>query len=149
MSLKLHEVSIKTVEDAASALIGMPYAIGGRDRNIGLDCWGMIVEFYGMLGIRIPAVRYTYKDAKWWESEDEEIFENYKPDIFEPIVEPHIGCILTFKVGKTKIANHCGINLLKRKMLNTDYKVGIHTIPIARFAKFWHKMYMPAGLVVK
>jgi cell wall-associated NlpC family hydrolase len=35
------------------ALVGIPFVHGGRTRQ-GLDCWGLVMEAYRMLGIALP-----------------------------------------------------------------------------------------------
>ena len=37
-----------------SDLIGVPFKNQGRDKNIGLDCYGLVMEVYKKLGIQLP-----------------------------------------------------------------------------------------------
>lgn len=44
--------------------IGIPYVNRGRDIETGLDCWGLLREFYKrVLGIDLPAYENSYDDA--------------------------------------------------------------------------------------
>ena len=43
------------LELAASALVGTPFAHGGRDPATALDCWGLVIVLYrGVLGAVLP-----------------------------------------------------------------------------------------------
>ena len=45
----------KRLERIASGLVGTPYVAGGRDAKRGLDCWGVVLEFYRRaFGIDLP-----------------------------------------------------------------------------------------------
>ena len=35
-------------------LIGKPFVSGGRDVEIGMDCWGLVMEIYMRYGVRLP-----------------------------------------------------------------------------------------------
>lgn len=35
-------------------LIGIPFINGGRDRNKGFDCYGLVMEVYRRCGIALP-----------------------------------------------------------------------------------------------
>lgn len=54
-------------------LIGVPFAIGGRDPSIGLDCVGLLLEVYRRAGIIMPSVPGGYGDT--WGSDWEIIRE--------------------------------------------------------------------------
>ena len=37
-----------------SDLVGTPFVNGGRDVNIGLDCWGLVMEVFRRHGVDVP-----------------------------------------------------------------------------------------------
>ena len=45
-------------------LIGIPYLNQGRDKSVGLDCWGLLRVFYREhLGVYLPSFQDVYQDA--------------------------------------------------------------------------------------
>ena len=49
-------VSISTLVDD---LLGVPFMPGGRDPGHGLDCWGLVREVMGRLGVSLPDEPYS------------------------------------------------------------------------------------------
>ena len=47
----------------AAQYVGIPFDIGGRDRNVGLDCWGLVCVVYAeQYKIDLPKAEGIYND---------------------------------------------------------------------------------------
>lgn len=55
----------RAIDAAVAAHIGIPYRHNGRGPD-GLDCLGLIVSFYGTLGIQLPDGDGRPIAADWW-----------------------------------------------------------------------------------
>ena len=45
-------------------LIGIPFINGGRDRNKGFDCYGLVMEVYRRCGIALPEYTADWDDEE-------------------------------------------------------------------------------------
>lgn len=87
-------------------LIGVPYVNGGRSLDKGLDCWGLVREYYRREGMDLPeilidaentdAVMRTVDDtkARWQE-----------------LSGPEIGCVILMRLIGNPLPSHCGVYL--------------------------------------
>lgn len=137
------------LDRTAVSMLGIPYRIGGRIAYTGLDCYGLVREFFSRLGFTVADAVFEYTDVKWWVNEYEDIFHEHRPPEFEEIVEYwRPGAVVTFRVGKSFIPNHCGIMLPGRRLLNTAAGVGSHIARMDRLLDKQQKSYWLCGLVV-
>ena len=47
-----------------SDLIGVPFKNRGRDKNTGLDCYGLVMEVYKKIGIQLPEYYADWNNAE-------------------------------------------------------------------------------------
>lgn len=85
-------------------LIGVPYVNGGRDCETGLDCWGLVQEYYHRLGIKLPK---HLIDVKRVDAIMAEIDSN-KHKWLE-LETPEVGCVVLLRLIGNPLPSHCGI----------------------------------------
>ena len=79
-----------------SDLIGVPYVNGGRSVAEGLDCWGLVREYYWREGVDLPEILIDAENtkARWQE-----------------LSEPEIGCVILMRLIGNPLPSHCGVYL--------------------------------------
>ncbi|EHM37726.1 C40 family peptidase [Anaeroglobus geminatus] len=85
-------------------LIGVPYVNGGRDCETGLDCWGLVREYYRRAGIKLPK---HLIDIKRVDAIMAEIDSN-KHKWLE-LETPEVGCVVLLRLIGNPLPSHCGI----------------------------------------
>ena len=122
----------------ADALLGIPYVRLGRNPQVGLDCWGLVIEFYKRMGVKLedPVSGYT-KD--WWKEQD--FVSAYANRQFEKIDEPETAAMLTLKTSGSKVDNHMAVMLSETEVLNSQEHVGIHRIKLYALKHLDHSFY--------
>ena len=109
-------------------LIGVPYKVHGRGLD-GLDCYGVVIEIYRMLGIKIPD--YFYDDIN--PETMKKLFTNGECDYrlnVKKIEQPKMWCIVYFKLPKN---NHLGVYVGEGKVIHSDQTFGVHISDIRNF----------------
>ncbi len=85
-------------------LIGAPYVNGGRDYETGLDCWGLVREYYRRLGIKLPK---HLIDIKRVDAIMAEIDSNRHK--WQELETPEVGCVVLLRLIGNPLPSHCGI----------------------------------------
>ena len=98
-------------------LIGIPYQNKGRNPEQGLDCWGLLREFYReFMGIELPSYDDTYTDAF------DRVSTSYAIDAHNNqwyrVTEPAFGDAVLCKLSGH--ACHVGVYLGNHQMLHTQ-----------------------------
>ncbi len=100
-------------------LLGIPFALGGRDPGEGLDCYGLTIEAGRRLGVDVPD--FWDKIAEVWESVDFDGSE-LVPAGWERVSEPFpVGAILLmFRSTKSEQVSHVAIMWEPGLVLETE-----------------------------
>lgn len=85
-------------------LIGVPYVNGGRDYETGLDCWGLVQEYYRRLGVKLPK---HLIDIKRVDAIMAEIDSNRHK--WRELEAPEVGCVVLLRLIGNPLPSHCGI----------------------------------------
>jgi len=115
-------VTRQRIRDISTQLLNIPYKHLGRRREEGLDCYGLVLVFYEMLGL--PLRPYVPPYDKLWYTTYNLIEENAID--FAPIVTPRAGCVMSAKIGTTKYPNHLMVCIDSSYVLNTDQYAGTY-----------------------
>lgn len=108
-------------------LLGIPFAYGGRDPAKGLDCYGLVIEYYRRLGLSAPDVA-SYSEGVLQSEPD--AFHALRPQAWQEIDgEPKDGDVVTIFSGGN--VTHCGI-LVGKNILHTSQKTGSLLTPLRR-----------------
>lgn len=105
-------------------LIGIPFINGGRDRNKGFDCYGLVMEVYRRCGIALP--EYT---ADW---DDEEkinsiVQREAGTTAWHRVKAPlPVPCLVALRMGTPPgFVNHTGVYIGHGKFIHTRAKIGV------------------------
>lgn len=99
-------------------LIGIPYANKGRDPSVGLDCWGLLREFYReYMGIDLPSYTDDYEDSCDSHSMAGAI-DRYAPESWKQVTEPMFGDAVLMRING--FCSHVGVYLQNGQMLHTQ-----------------------------
>lgn len=87
-------------------LVGVAYVNGGRSVTQGLDCWGLVREYYRRGGIALPKfpINATHTDEVMDEIEKNQVN-------WEKLEEPEIGCVVLLMLIGNPLPSHCGVYL--------------------------------------
>jgi len=100
-----------------STLIGIPYISKGRDKSIGLDCWGLLREFYfQQFNLQLPSYADQYQDSFDKASTELAIQSNYSDWVL--IDTPQFGDAILCRLAGHPC--HVGVYLGESKMLHTQ-----------------------------
>ncbi len=114
--LKDHDALEKMIVER---FLGIPYACKGRDPKTGLDCWGLALCVYEMLGVKLFDLDVDY-DVKWHEKGGNYLAENLWRD-WEPVQKPEfLGTVLFSSMEG--VAYHGGICLRDGKFIHGTKK---------------------------
>lgn len=121
-------------------VLGAPFVYGGRDCRAGLDCYGLVMEFYRQeYGLELPEpVAYDASiagqphDASAWEVEGVWL---------ERHGEPRHGDVLTFRQrGGDGSATHVGVLLRDGRVVQaTEHGVG--AVPLRAMKRLLRRAY--------
>ena len=108
--------------------VGHPYQHGGRDLQKGIDCWGLVVEFYKQeYDIQLPI--YPAISLSSYTPSQEEVSVNsdnlLRTELYQISTKKEIaeeGDILLFNVGGRPL--HIAIAIDQELMLHADRNVG-------------------------
>lgn len=91
---------------AVDNLIGIPYKSGGRDKEGGVDCWGLVRLVYEQtFNISLPTLSSTYTDATDGAQAEEALLRNREG--WGSVVVPQIGDVILFNIAGR--ASHVGV----------------------------------------
>lgn len=99
-------------------LIGIPYVNKGRDPSTGLDCWGLLRQFYReFMGIVLPSYTDEYEDA-FDRTATVRAMDQHAPSCWIKVEEPRFGDGIRLRIDGS--ACHVGIYLGHSEMLHTQ-----------------------------
>lgn len=100
-------------------LIGIKYKPHGRDKE-GIDCYGLLIEYYRRLGVLFCDIDYEETDIKS-NTYIDEVMRKTLP--VEKIEKPEKHCIVELKVAG--YPSHVGIYIGKGDLLHANRKQGV------------------------
>jgi len=139
-------VSEESIQSIAKTMIGIPYRHLGRDPAIGLDCWGMVIEFFKRLGVKLDDPVSAY--SKTWFNEKDYISE-YAHTYFDVIDKPAPLCVISLLTGNSPIPNHLAVMLDNTYVLNCDEHVGVHKLRHFAILTSVYSYLLPRGVTKK
>ena len=111
----MHNMDIKY-----SDLIGLPFIDGGRDPDIGLDCWGLSTEIFKRYGIELPDYKISCEDA----SQINEKFHKEKHYWCRCEGEIPVPALVVIRFGT--YCDHTGVYIGKGRFIHTRKEVGVN-----------------------
>lgn len=107
-------------------LIGVKYTDGGRSKEEGFDCYGLVIEVLRRAGIRMPDIEY--ETAKGNTGAYKEAIGTGRFKKLENL-EPYSILALTVNGQPT----HCGVYLGEGKMIHSTEREGVTICNIQRW----------------
>ena len=83
------------IENVAQGLIGIPFMHCGRNPSRGLDCLGLVLEFYRRLGLPLSDPVSSY-DREWWKDAPD-LIGLHIGSYFDRVDMPFPGSVITVK----------------------------------------------------
>ena len=121
------QVSIAAARKIAKGMVGIKYLDYGRDMSIGLDCWGMVIAFFGCIGLSLPDPVSCYdrgmKPENWCEKLD--LVGQYQHLNFVQTDKASPLSVVAMKI-RSNIVNHLALYIDSGEVLNADPVVGVH-----------------------
>lgn len=108
-----------------SDLIGVPFKNRGRDKNTGLDCYGLVMEVYKKIGIQLPEY---YADWNNVEKINGIIQQEVGTSLWRKVEGSHIPipCVTAIRFGVPKgVVNHTGVYVGNGKFIHIRENVGV------------------------
>ena len=108
-----------------SDLIGVPFKNRGRDKNTGLDCYGLVMEVYKKIGIQLPEY---YADWDNVEKINSIIRQEVGTSLWKKVDGSHIPiqCVMAIRFGVPKgVVNHTGVYVGNGKFIHIRENVGV------------------------
>ena len=108
-----------------SDLIGVPFKNQGRDKNTGLDCYGLVMEVYKKIGIQLPEY---YADWDNVEKINSIIQQEVGTSLWKKVDGSHIPipCVMAIRFGVPKgVVNHTGVYVGNGKFIHIRENVGV------------------------
>lgn len=103
-------------------LIGVPFVNGGRDYKTGLDCWGVVLEYYKRIGITLPDYKIDAYCTPVITESMQAVLGNWKK-----LDYPQENCVASFAIDPyyPLFTQHFGIYLGYNKFIHTRGRVGV------------------------
>lgn len=108
-----------------SDLIGVPFKNRGRDKNTGLDCYGLVMEVYKKIGIQLPEYYADWNNA---EKINGIIQQEVGTSFWKKVDGSHIPipCVMAIRFGVPKgVVNHTGVYVGNGKFIHIRENVGV------------------------
>lgn len=121
-------------------LIGTPFIDGGRDKEIGLDCWGLAREMFRRQGIDVPD--YQISAMRTAEIAREMTAEEMD---WTRLEAPEKGCLVLLRLDPEVWANHVGIYLGGGKFIHAYRATGVCIDRLTRWRSRIVGFYQPKG----
>lgn len=107
--------------DPVAALVGIPYVDKGRDPAVGLDCWGVVRQFYQTVrGVLLPSLVARYVSA--FDAASVSALVADEASAWTRVAAPAFGDVVTFNVSGRPW--HIGVCLGGGRFLHTVKGVG-------------------------
>ena len=107
-------------------LIGVPFVNRGRSKDVGFDCYGLVMEVYKRYGYNIPEydTQYHYDDSC---RVNELISGNVKNYPWKEIQEPKAPCLIAIRFGVPDgFVNHTAVYIGSGMFIHTREKIGVN-----------------------
>lgn len=119
-------------------LIGTPFIDGGRDKETGLDCWGLAREMFRRQGIDVPDYHISaMRTAEIAQEMNAEEMDWLRLD------EPEEGCLVLLRLDAGVWANHVGICLGDGRFIHAYSSAGACIDRLARWRSRIVGFYRP------
>ena len=103
-------------------LIGIPFVNGGRKPNVGLDCWGLVMQAHYVLNnVELPD--FDLNAFKYDEINKEITYQTACGE-WNKIQKPEKGCLIAIR-NHPKYVNHTGICIDDKKFMHTLENTGV------------------------
>lgn len=144
MEVKPVKISAKHAYNVAQTLIGTPFTNYGRDPQKGLDCWGLVIEFFKQLGLQLEDP-VSYYDVDWHKkfnfiTKNQHLYFD-RSEEFAPF------SVIAMKT-QSSVVNHLAICLDREYVLNTDQAVGVHLLRRFVLGQYICYYLKPRNLVI-
>lgn len=119
--------------EIAADLVGTPGKRYGRIVEEGLDCWGLIMEFYRRAGAPVDDFLQVEGHNRIFGS------ENCMPrtadlrNCFQQLEKPEPFCIVAYALMSKTMPDHVMILLKGNRCLNVDLGVGVHIVRLKKY----------------
>lgn len=101
-------------------LIGVPFIDGGRDPDVGLDCWGLSAEVFRRYGIELPDYKISCEDASKINNEINE----QRP--FWRRCEGEIPVPALVVIRFATYCDHTGVYIGQGRFIHTRKEIGVN-----------------------
>lgn len=120
-------------------LIGLPFVDGGRNPNIGLDCWGLSTEVFRRYGMELPDYKISCEDASSIShevNEQKQFWRRCEGEISVPAL-----VVIRFSV----YCDHTGVYIGNGRFIHTRKEVGVNIdrVDSPAWAKRIEGFYVP------
>ena len=104
-------------------LIGVPFKDGGRSKETGFDCWGLVKEVYRRIGIDLLDFDIGCQEASLINSAIE-----CQRQFWENVSNPndHIPCLIVMRFNQAYFLNHTGVYLGGGLFIHTRERLGVN-----------------------
>ena len=104
-------------------LIGVPFIDGGRDKAVGLDCWGLATEVFRRYGMELPDYKVCCEDMAMINATIDT--QRARWHRVEPPNLP-VPCLVVIKFNTPIFCNHTGVYIGNDKFIHTRQKIGVN-----------------------
>lgn len=105
-------------------LIGVPFVDGGRSKETGFDCWGLVKEVYKRIGIDLFDFDISCREAslingaiechrQFWEK-------------VNPYDRKNVPCLVVMRFNQPFFLNHTGVYLGNGLFIHTRERLGVN-----------------------
>ena len=105
-----------------SDLLGVPFVDGGRDKQIGFDCWGLVLEVYRRFGIKLNDYKIGCMEASEINNEIDCNRAYWNKLDRSEIKAP---CLVVIKFN-SHYCNHTGVYIGGGRFIHTRTKIGVN-----------------------
>jgi cell wall-associated NlpC family hydrolase len=108
-------------------LIGIPFVADGRDKNTGLDCYGLCQSVANIYGQKIPDFGSVFNDAI---SRHMTIIDQAANGKWTRLSDPEPGCLVVMAIDgeSPDVCQHVGMYIGEGRIMHTLAKTGVHII---------------------
>lgn len=126
---------------AYSDIVGTPFKYGGRT-TAGIDCYGVVLEFYKRKGIELTDPEKHREIALSGNKADDSVLADYTVT-WQEITNGSYqeGDVLVVESGMCKAGVHCGVYLQGDRFLHATEKYGVIISPLRHYKEKITKAY--------